>query len=335
MSTDHRFRPQRIMGGVVVQSGVDLRPRSMRPILEPSMRPFRAVVVSTRVVGEDGNLRGVSVECDVLLVRYQYAIRNVPVLQRQHGINNVHDLWIPRPSTRVVSGDTSQPLNLDRTHSRRGTEVGAGTPFADADGDMVLVDFIESNPDYPIVIGALAHERSNRVVRTGDGWREGESDTRGNPRRDEYYTHHYGSELRINEQGDVLIDTVGAYSDPATEDASGAGGQVRVRVKDGERLTIAIGDDEDVLEVYKDGSQLKVDIGEGADEQLVLGNRLSDFIRDEIATKVNNFIGTFNGHIHSGGTIMGNTGAPSTTFADTIANLPADALSDLARTKRS
>lgn len=335
--TDERYSPRRIRGGVVAQAGIDLRPRgTRRSVLRPAERPFRAVVVASRVVGEDGNVRGLCVECDVILVRTQLAIQNVPVLQRQHGVNNVHDLWVPRPTTRNVS-DPNQPVNLSRTHSRRGTPIGPGTALGDLDGDMVLVDFIEANQDYPIIIGALTHERTNRVLRTGVGWREGESDTRGNPRRDEFYVHHMGCELRINDRGELLIDSVGAYSDGSTEDASDTGyGQVRIRVKNGQRFTVAIGNDEDVLEVWKDGAQLRVDLGEGADQRIPLGDDYTNAIKSFFDDVPNGFLAWIElvrtGIIAGGGSLDNTTiVAAATTLKTALMN----ALSDLAKTKKT
>lgn len=345
MSDQDRYRPTTLRGGVVVQSGLDVRPRgSRRSRLNPTERPFRAVVVSSRVVGEDGNLRGRSVECDVLLVRTQIMLHAVPVLQRQHGVNNVHDLWVPRASTRVVTSTgnpppggaaDAPPLNLTGTMSARGTVLDQATALDAVDGDMVLVDFMEANPNFPIIVGALTHERTNRVLREGEGWREGEHDSRGNPRRDEHYTHHYGCEVRINEQGDFLIDTCSAYSDIVTEDASASSGQVRVRVKDTQRLTIAMGNDEDVVQVYKDGSQLRVDLGKNANEPLVLGNALRTYINDEIQTKMNTLLGLYNTHTHA---VSGAaTGVPIPAFIDhdTVAAMGTDVLSDLAKTKKT
>lgn len=345
MASDHRYQPQRTRGGAVVQSGIDARPRGQAGLLEVRKRPFRAVVASTRIFGEEGNVRGLSVECDLILVRYQLAVYNAQVVQQQHGVNNVHSLWIPRPSTRVV-GQDGVPLNLSRTYSRRGSYIAPFTPLGDVDGDQVLLDFIEGNPDFPVIVGALPHERSNRYPQAGEGWREGDSSTRGAPRRDEFYTHHYGAEVRINEQGDLLIDTAGAYSDPATEDTSVASGQVRIRVKDSQRFTVSIGDDEDVLEVWKDGSQLRIDLGEGAAQRLVLGDDFRAFLNDWLSNK-------FDKHTHeagalvaptSGGTVTGISGPP--TSAATLPTVPAllhftgtqmseDLLSDVARTKKT
>lgn len=314
MADDHRYRPQLLRSGVIVQSGIDLRPRATQrtSIMNPALRPFRAIVINTRVTDEPGNLRRRSVECDVVLVRTQLSIQNVPVLQGNHGVNNLHSNWVPRPSTRIVGAD-GEPVNVNRVLSRRGTFVGRASSLANLDGDMVLVDFIEGNADFLIIVGALSHERTNRLMTSGQGWREGSVVERGNPKKDEYYLHHYGAEVRINEQGDLLVDTVGAYSDPATEDASATTmGQVRVRVKEGQRFTIAMGDDEDVLEVHKEGSQLRVDLGEGATERIVLGDA---------------FMTLFNTHTHPSGT--GPTGVPTQQMQ------APQHLSELAKTKQS
>lgn len=322
MSDDHRYRPQTLRGGAIIQSGIDTRSRMQRTrLLDPALRPFRAIVTNSRVIDEDGHVRGIAVECDVIIVRTGISILSVPVLQRQYGVNNVHDLWVPRPTTRVV-GEDGQTLNLSRVASRRGAFIASPTSFSAVDGDMVLVDFMEGNKDFPIIVGALPHERSNRVLTSGQGWREGSVEERGKPKRDEYYTHHYGTEVRINEQGDLLIDTAGAYSDPATEDSSPAIGQIRFRVKDSQRFTVSIGDDEDVLEVFKDGSQLRIDLGEGAAESIILG--------DAFRTFFNNFLTTeYAVHTHTSG--VGPTGPPQAAPTQ----MGTDVLSDLAKTKKS
>lgn len=282
-------RPQRLRSGAVVQSGIGLQPRKRG--LDPEASPYRAIVVATRTIDDPDNLRGVSVECDVVLVSNQVAFQSVPVVQTQHGVNNAHGLWVPRPTTRIVNGN-GEVLNLSRQLSRRGTFIGPPTDFSTVDGDMVLIDFIERNQDFPIIVGCLPHQQSNRRVRDGNGWREGDDSSRGEMRPDEYYVHHYGAEMRINEQGDVLIDTVGAYDDPSTEDDSVSTGQVRVRLKDDLKFTIEC-DGEDVLEVFKDGTGVHVHLGENAIESIVLGD---------------SFMTLFNAHTHS--SAVGPTGPP-------------------------
>lgn len=313
------MKPVRLRTGVVIQGGIGARTRQPSPVA-PTKPPFRAVVVATRQIDEAGNVRQLSVECDVILVRTNLRLNSVPVLQRQHGVNNADALWIPRPTTRNVL-DPSEPLNFAGAYSRRGTYRGKVTSLGNVDGDHVLVDFIEGNPEWPIIVGALPHEQSNRLVRTGAGWREGESETRGNPRPDERYVHHHGAEYRINERGDVLIDTVGAYQDPTTEDASAEGGQVRIRVKDGERFTVAMGDDVDVIEVYLEDGQVRIDLGEGADERVVLGDGFRAFL--------NGFLEKYRNHTHPTG--VGPSGVPSGLVED----MGEDLLSDLAKVRKS
>jgi hypothetical protein len=242
-------------------------------MLTPRRSHYRAVVVNTRVTDDplaDEVGTQYSVECDLLLIRSGSHAMNVPVLQRNHGINNVHDLWIPRPSTRVVSGNSA--LNLDRILSPRGTRVGPITAYDDVDGDHVLVSFVEGRRDYPVIVGALTHKKTNRIVIAGSGWTEATAAAkRGIPEKDEYFTHHKGAEIRINDDGEVLVDTVGAYTDASTETVTADKGQIRFRVKDELRFTIEC-DGEDVLEVYKEGGTVHVDIGEGATEHIVLGD---------------------------------------------------------------
>jgi hypothetical protein len=332
-------RPVRLRGGVIAQSGIGLRNKHAQNPHTPRRSHYRALVVNTNVTDEQDEFGPqYAVECDVILVSSGERLMNVQVMQSQHGINNVHDLWIPRASTRVISGNSA--LNLTAAVSRRGTRIGPITPLDDTDGDMVVVSFLEGRPDWPLIVGALPHQRTNRVVIAGDGWAEGSgADQRGVPEKNEYYVHHNGAEIRVNGSGEVLIDTVGAYTDESTEDASGDVGQVRIRVKEADdtsvRFTVAIGDDDDVLEVFKDGAQLRIDLGAAADEQLVLGNQLSDFIRDEVATKVNTFwSAVYATHKHSI-PMAGTTGPPDTPQTETIANLPTSALSDLAYTKKT
>jgi len=335
-----KYQTVKLRGGVRVQSGLNMRSRNAPDDPQvPRRSHYRAIVVNTNVTDEQDEFGPqYAVECDVLLVATGERLMNVQVMQSQHGVNNVHDLWIPRPSTRVISGNGN--LNLTGAVSLRGTYIGPITPLDDTDGDMVVVSFLEGRPDWPLIVGALPHQRTNRVVIAGEGWAEGTgADQRGVPEKNEYFVHHNGAEIRVNGSGEVLIDTVGAYTDEATEDASPDVGQVRIRVKEADntsvRFTVAIGDDADVLEVFKVGSQLRIDLGENADEQLVLGNRLKTYIDDEIKTKVNTFwTSVYAVHKHSV-PMAGTTGPPDTPQTDTIGVFPDAALSDLAKTKKT
>lgn len=311
-----RFKTTMTRGGSVVQSGLDIRNRD-NPLgaNTPRLGLYRGLVLATYVPDDSsGNAttevrRGNQVECDVLLVRSHALVLRAPVRQVCFGVNEAHGPWIPKPATRTLDGT---PLNF-RVLSEQGSFEGSATAFDNTDGDMVIVEFVEGNVDYPMITGALTHENTNRRVRAGSGWSEGSND-RGSPYQDEYYLHHQGTELRINANGDLLIDTVGAYTDRSTEDSSAATGDVRVRIKDGQRLTIAMGNDDDVLEVFKDGVQVRIDLGENASERLVLGDT---------------FLNLFNAHQHTGVTPgMGSSGTPVTPLTDAI-------LSDLAKTKKT
>lgn len=350
----HRNQPQRLASGVVVQAGIDLHSRGQAPGYTPKLGRYRAIVVENRMVDNTENLRKISVECDIIMVKTQITYQNVPVEQSQHGVNNAHDLWIPRATTRRLDpssaapvGTSPEPLNLDRQFSRRGSFVGEPTPFDQVDGDMVLVEFIEGNPEFPLISGCLPHQRTNRIVNSGIGWRESDVTTRGEMREDELFFHHYGTEIRVNEQGDLLIDTVGAYSDLETEDSSSTTiGQVRVRVKEGQRLTIAMGDDQDVFEVFKDGAQLRVDLGEGADQRIPLGDDQVTALKD-LADALDAFASALatatpappNSALTVADVLLAYSGGPpGTTLAPKLVQVKTDldaALSDLAKTKKT
>lgn len=312
-----RYRTQRTRGGGVVQAGLDYRTAEHRQagqvygiyrgVVLETFVPQHALEVDEEPVEE--NFRRFQVECTVLLVKTNLYLRQVPVRQPFYGVNNAQT-WVPRPTTRGISG--AQPLNFNR-QSNRGQFIDAVISLDDIDGDLVTVEFMEGDPDFPVITGALNHERSNRLVRVGKGWVEGEGpDRRARPEQDEYFLHHQGCELRINADGELLIDTVGAYTDITSEDSSTAKGDVRVRVKDTQKLTIAMGDDEDVLEVWKDGTQLRIDLGEGATERIVLGDA---------------FLTLYNNHTHPTG--VGPSGTPVVQMQ---ANLH---LSEVAKTKQS
>lgn len=272
-------------GGAVIQSGLDPRPKGAVPLMRmPTLVPYRAVVLNTYVTDEDDNRSGVAVECDVLLIRSNFRLARVPVKQVNHGRNNAWAPWIPRPSTRVIS--TGAEVNFT-TRSARGTPQGEAPVPSDLDGDLVIVEFMEGDPDRPLITGALSHDQNLRritgVVSDADaslGWKEGDY-RQGSPRRNEYFISHYGSELRINGQGDVLVSTVGAFDDPTEEDASGSVGQVRIRVKDSRRFTVEM-DGTDVFEVWKDGSQVRIDLGEGATQKIPLGDDYTTALKNAL-----------------------------------------------------
>ncbi len=266
-----RNQPLRVRGGAVVQAGLDVRHVPERR--EQMIGVYRAVVISTYTRENPSNFRGVDVECDVILTESRSGIPRVPVAQHNHGVNNLHGHWVPRPSTRSVT--TNLPFNLVG-QTKRGAYLGPVTAYDDLDGDLVGVEYVEGNKHHPIITRSFTHERTKRLIVSGSGWAEGElTSSRGTPHSDEYYVHHQGTEVRVNAAGDVLVDTVGAHSDPVNELPATGRGQVRIRVKSSKRFTVEM-DGEDVLEVWKDTNtgDVHIDLGEGATEHIVLGDAL-------------------------------------------------------------
>lgn len=330
-----RNRPMHTRSGAVIQAGLDARPKGMIPLMRMStLVPYRAIVLNTYVTDDEENRSGVAVECDVFLIRANFRLARVPVKQANHGRNNAWAPWIPRASTRLIS--TGAEVNFT-TRSTRGTSQGEASMPSDLDGDLVVVEFLEGDPDRPFISGALSHDQNLRrvvgPVTDADaalGWKEGDY-RQGSPRRNEYFISHYGSELRINGQGDVLVSTVGAYDDPTEEDASVEKGHVRFRVKNSRRFTVEM-DGTDVLEVWKDGGQVKIDLGDGAAQRLILGDDFKTFLNNWMSTK-------FDLHVHVAGTLLDGdsnpcTGATGVATGFTGTQMDDALLSDLARTKK-
>lgn len=219
----------------IYSEGMKVRPKG-QAAKRRYFAKYRAVVINTYATDEQQNTSSYQVRCDILLVRSQIPLANVPVLAPA-GVNDAQP-WTPTPTTGTFSGN---PLNL-RTFSKRGTFEGNPTPLSDLNGDHVLIEFIEGDPDFPMIVGKLPHQFTNRAVIDGDGWSDASQDTqRGTPEKREAYFRHWGTEVRVNASGDVLVDTVGATPDIVTEVPSPTGGEVRVRMKRGQEAIIAGG----------------------------------------------------------------------------------------------
>ena len=119
----------------------------------------------------------------------------------------------------------------------------------------------------------------------------------------------------------MLLDLEGATADEVEEDPAQGNGSIRLRIKENRRVTVQVGG-VDALELWHDGTGIRIDLGEAADERGVLGDLLLQFLRDFLTDE-------YLTHVHL--TATGPSGAP--TVAPT---LPTDALlSDIARTKKS
>ena len=280
-SKEDHYRPMQRMDGSVVQSGISGRDfMEPEPRLEPKLGLYRGVVINTfatddaDVRGDDGETdRQREVECDVLMERSMLILPRVPVMQRGSDVNNERGLWVPTPTTGTVPLDGSNPLP-DVGLSKTGTDATKpATVFDQYNGEIVIVQFQDADPHFPIITGSVTHNQAKRRLKAGGGWSQGtESAQRGFPELGEWFVSHFGLEMRINDSGDLLIDSKGAFTDRETEDSSGDGGEIRIRLKDTKRFTIQVGG-VDFLEVWKDGANLVFDIGEGATENLIRGNK--------------------------------------------------------------
>jgi len=240
--------------GRTLRSGLGMTP--VKPHAKNSAMPkstiYRAVVLHTYATddpirtptGRKGTTRLQSVECDIVLTRSMVHYARVPVMQQRHGVNDA-DLWIPRPTTRVV-GNQFQSPTLARV-STRGTVLPVPPNLADLDGDHVLVSFIEGDPESPIIVGSISHAKTQRRVVRGGGWSDTDfGTTRGKPQLKERYMHYRGVEVRINDKGDVLLDASGATGDapspnfaPDIEVANPlTGGLVKIILKPSQKLKV-------------------------------------------------------------------------------------------------
>jgi len=119
------------------------------------------------------------------------------------------------------------------------------------------------------------------------------------------------SRLEIDHGGDYTIDTTEAL-----------GGDVYVKLSDGRGFSVEI-DGTTVFEVTASQGSVRIDLGGGSGERLVLGDALKTLLNDFFQTKYD---------LHTHPTAMGPTGPPLPLF--TGAQMGDDQLSGVARTKK-
>jgi len=236
--------------GVVYQAGMGVQDKN-RPSRTPNyFGKYRAVVINVTPTDDLNNIQGKEVLCDIVTIRDQIPLVGVPVAASV-GVSD-GSIWSPKPTTGTVSGD---PLVLPRLMSKRGTFEGDPTPANDYNGDMVLIEFIEGLPEFPMITDRWTHDKTRRTVVAGDGWNNTDqtgNTQRGKPELNEMYQRFAGTELRVNKLGDVLVDTAGAnhlIEDPLEVPALAVGGELRVRIKDGNKLVVAFPLGGDIFEI--------------------------------------------------------------------------------------
>lgn len=284
--------------------------------------PRRGVVINSYVANSpnrsipnvaDGSLM---VLVDVMLIAPQAALKRVPVMQ--HVGEGDGSLWIPKPTTRDILKNT--PIAMIGPMSR-GVPNPQGTlvpSFAHLDGDHVIVDFLGGNPYAPIVIGTEVHPSTKRKVLEGAGFTVGAAQaTRGTAFRGERYVRYSGTEARINQHGDVLLDTAGADpADPIAEApiaGPAGGGSVQISLKAEKELIVTDDAGVVILRVSKVGGQMKVSLEGGAPlYSMVLGEQLRDWL---LALKVPTGVGL------SGVPLNPSTGAPPIDITTQVLSL--------------
>ncbi|MCA9610867.1 MAG: hypothetical protein KC619_34965 [Myxococcales bacterium] len=123
---------------------------------------------------------------------------------------------------------------------------------------------------------------------------------------------HSGTTTEIDSAGDYVIDTTEAL-----------GGDVVFRLAAGRAFSIEIGG-ESVFEVASDGHRVRIDLGGGASERVVLGDALRSLLNEFFQTK-------YDVHVHTHP--MGPTGPPLPPFTGT--QMTDQELSNVTRTKQS
>jgi hypothetical protein len=248
----------------------------------------RAIVISTYVATTptrslpyvaDGSRM---IVCDILFVDPQASAFRVPVAQRVSEGNA--EPWIPRPTTRDILRNTPVSIFGPVLPQGQPNPQGPQMPsWEHLDGDHVLVDFVGGNPKSPVIVGCEIHPSTKRRVTEGPGFTIGApTPTRGIPFREERYVRFSGTELRVNQTGDVLIDTGGADpADPSTEapkPGPAGGGSVQVALKAEKELLITDDTGVVIMRARKVGGQTRVSLEGGLLRSMVLGEPLRDWL---------------------------------------------------------
>lgn len=272
------------VGGIVVQSGLGLQPRGAPRPGAQSPGPKRGVVLATYVSDTPGrpdidvtDNAWSTVMCDVLLLRSQQQLFNVPVMCRVFGVGNAEP-WVPVGTTATT--DTGENVANLNARSKRGTSNGVDLPPAERlNGDHVLVEFLNQQVNSAVIIGPWVHPATRRTVYEGAGANLSDlAATRGKPHSRERYVSHGGSEFRMTEQGDVVFDTVGANpSSKLTDDPTpGTGGDEVHNLKDG--MTFSVGFEGTKIATFtRTGSSVDIRLAsETASQQYMRGNDFSE-----------------------------------------------------------
>ena len=144
-------------------------------------------------------------------------LQMVPMVQNVAGLFD-EDIYIPRESKGTTDGS-----NLVSEFSTKGSPI---TPAQIANGDHVLVGFLEGDPHKPFIFPFMfPHPSSTPRITDADG----------RIRR----IRHNGTLVEWDKEGNLTLDASGAAQDElgpkGTEILSSTGGNVRIKTADGSR----------------------------------------------------------------------------------------------------
>jgi len=326
----------------------------------------RGVVIATYFADEEdrpgivGQARGLSiaqhdikaVACDVLTYGgpFRFFLPRIPVAQPRHALNDHTGLWIPRPST-VDLRTGNAPLLPQGIVSGSGDNTSAVTQISnqervsdprDLDGDHVLVDFVENDPQQAFIRSEqLPHPRANfrlttdtgRAVRSRFRGVIQEVDANGNLLLDaragnDGSINAAGEETPANAVGfgnvtieanaEAEVNVVGRNDDDSNE-------QFRLRLKKDELLLDLVA----AISLLIQGNQTNttMQVGDGA-VAVAIANRLQSYIDTMVKTE-------YDAHSHPEAalrTLLGTAGAAlSAAGADpTLISLASVAAASLA-----
>ena len=138
--------------------------------------------------------------CDVQVTegRYSAIIPRVPIVTGAFGVSD-RILSLPRAATKDLKQGNAVSLET--------TETSAATPIHDADGDCVIVAFLDNDLTKPIIIGALQHPQTLNPVSYTDTPPRYEAILRGN-------------RIAIEDDGKIVIDATGQATGETSADGS-------------------------------------------------------------------------------------------------------------------
>lgn len=221
------YSVQQGRGGAVVQSGVPSGEARPAWAGQPMGLLCEAVVTAVYYPEEDTRavVKGTqkAVTCDVRLLRSGQPVYRVPVLQ-WHQLHD-QDIKIPRPAALNTAGGKLAPFQKGST--------GAAPTVADKmDGDRVIVGFLESSWNRPVILPFCQPHGDTRqkIVKSA-----------GRVRR----IRHSGSMLEIKSGGDIALDATGAAKESlsatgAEQSNSGTGGKITIQTQDSSKAASSI-----------------------------------------------------------------------------------------------